>query len=96
MSNQDRCRETRRLLSDGAYLLDVRSPQEFAAGALPNAVNLPVESVLAAQELFQQGQPLVVYCASGRRSAMAKQVLGQLGFDDVHDLGSYANIQLCH
>ena len=59
---QQRCIETRRLLSDGARLLDVRSEGEFSAGALEGALNLPLHNIQRAGEILSRDTPLVVYC----------------------------------
>lgn len=78
----------RELVAGGALLLDVRSPDEFAAAHLPGAMNVPVqvlEDRLA--ELGHKERPVVIYCASGIRSASAARLLKAAGFRDVHDLG---------
>lgn len=78
----------RRLVAEGAILLDVRTPEEFAAGHLEGAVNIPVHEVEARLgELPDRDKPVVVYCRSGRRSAQAKAVLERSGYAHVHDLG---------
>lgn len=69
-----------------SLILDVREPAEFAAGHLPGAVNIPrglLEFKIDTQPEFQ-GQrqaPIVVYCQTGGRSALATQVLNQLGYE---------------
>jgi rhodanese-related sulfurtransferase len=76
------------LVQGGARLVDVRSAQEFAGGHLPGAVNVPydeVEKHLAA--LGESGDAIVLYCRSGRRSAIAAQALERLGYRNVHDMG---------
>jgi phage shock protein E len=81
----------RALVAEGARLIDVRSPGEFAGGHLPGAVNIPVGELGARlPELPDPGRPLVVYCASGMRSASAASMLRSKGFREVHDLGSIA------
>ncbi len=86
--------ETARALieDEGATLLDVRSPSEFAGGHLPNAVNIPVAELgRRLDELGSakdEGRPIIVYCQSGMRSAHAKRELLRSGFERVHDLGS--------
>jgi phage shock protein E len=82
--------QARTLQAQGARLVDVRTPEEFAAGHLPGAVNLPVDALegRAAAELAPTDAPVVVYCRSGKRSARAAAVLGKLGFGQVHDLGA--------
>lgn len=79
----------RELVSAGALLVDVRTPQEFASGHVDGATNIPVSELTArAAELGgDRARPVVVYCASGMRSASAKGKLKKLGFANVHDLG---------
>ncbi len=80
--------EARRLVAEGALLLDVRSGGEFAGGHLPGAINVPVDQVAArADELAKKGKPVVVYCASGMRSGSAARTLKAKGLSVV-DLGS--------
>lgn len=76
------------LVQKGALLLDVRSPDEFAAGHLPGAVNVPVDRLEASlKEVGAPERPVVVYCHSGRRSRWAAEILQKNGFKKVHDLG---------
>ena len=64
--------EAHEAVARGARLVDVRSPSEFASGHLEGALNLPVGQLSARMgELGPKGTPIVVYCASGTRSAMA-------------------------
>ncbi|MDQ6911187.1 MAG: molybdopterin-synthase adenylyltransferase MoeB [Actinomycetota bacterium] len=65
--------------------LDVREPDEYEQGALPQAVHVPrgfLESQIEGR-LPDHDTPVVVYCASGNRSAFAAQTLGLLGYTDV-------------
>ncbi len=80
--------EARGLVAAGARLLDVRSPDEFAQGHLPGAINIPVQEL--PQRLAEVGPPdhdVVVYCRSGHRSTAATQTLRDHGFSKVHNLG---------
>jgi rhodanese-related sulfurtransferase len=64
-------------------VVDVRTPEEFAAGHVPGAINVPhdqVESRLAELRGYR-GKDVVVYCRSGRRSEMALTVLEKAGFE---------------
>ena len=81
--------EARALVQGGARLVDVRTPEEFAAGHLEGALNVPVDALQgrALAELAPTDAPVVVYCRSGKRSARAKAELEALGFTRVHDLG---------
>ncbi len=73
----------------GALLLDVRTREEFAAGHVTGAVNIPVQELDARlKELPEKkDQPIVVYCRSGARSAKAAKLLQQAGYTSVHDIG---------
>lgn len=75
------------MVQEGALLLDVRSPEEFASGRLPDAVNIPVEELKSRLGELEAKRPIVVYCRSGRRSAKAAELLKSAGFQQVHDLG---------
>ncbi len=80
--------EARRRVEAGATLVDVRTPEEFAAGHLPGAVNIPVGALEERLgELGPPATPLVVYCRSGARSGRAERLLKARGFQDVFDLG---------
>ena len=74
----------------GALLLDVRTQGEFAAGAIPGAKNIPVQSLASRLGELEPARPVVVYCASGIRSASAASLLKRRGFSEVHDLGPAA------
>ena len=74
--------ETRRLAAQGALILDVRTPQEYAGGHVPGAVNLPLSEMTAAREIIgADDRPVIVYCQSGARSARAAAVLRAGGWE---------------
>jgi phage shock protein E len=78
-----------RLLRHGALLVDVRSHAEFAATRLQGAVHVPLaECLRAPPAALPRDRPLVVYCASGARSALAARALRRHGWPEVSDLGS--------
>lgn len=90
------CPEARNLVREqGAQLVDVRSPAEYAQGALPGSVNIPVQVIHQAGEAIMRDKPVIVYCVSGARSAQAKNMLEQLGFDDVHNMGPITKYLSC-
>lgn len=79
------------LVEAGAKLVDVRTKAEHAGGHIDGSINIPVSELSSrASELGDKAKPVVVYCASGARSASAKGILRRAGFTDVHDLGSIA------
>ncbi|NVJ21922.1 MULTISPECIES: rhodanese-like domain-containing protein [Myxococcus] len=80
--------EAHRWVDDGATLVDVRTPEEFAAGHLPGAVNIPVDDLSQRlEELGAPAKPVVIYCRSGGRSARAEKLLKERGFEQVLNLG---------
>jgi rhodanese-related sulfurtransferase len=80
------------LVSQGAVLLDVRTPEECAAGKLPKSHNIPLHELPnRLRELPDKQCPIVVYCRSGGRSAQAAQLLQRAGYRQVFDLGAMTN-----
>lgn len=76
--------EVKTMIESGSLIVDVRSPQEFASGAYPGAINIPVDQVQARiGEFGDKARPIVVYCQSGGRSQMAKQMLEAAGYKKV-------------
>lgn len=64
------------------FVLDVRTPEEYAAGHLPGAVNIPHDQLAArlGELSAARERDIVVYCRTGRRSAEALGVLDDAGF----------------
>lgn len=74
---------------EAIVLLDVRTQEEFDNGHIPGAVLLPYDEVeeKAAKLLPDKDREIVIYCRSGRRSAIAKDSLEALGYTNVKDFG---------
>ena len=70
-------------------ILDVRRADEFAAGHIPNAINVPNESIGTDEipELPNKDQLIMVYCRSGRRSKEASEKLVKLGYTNIVEFG---------
>ena len=78
------------MAEEAAYvILDVRTPEEFAAGHIPNAINIPNEDIGTAQipELPDKAQVILVYCRSGNRSKQASEKLAALGYTNIVEFG---------
>ena len=73
----------------GYIILDVRRPDEFAAGHIPNAINVANETIGTAEipELPDKNQLIMVYCRSGRRSKEASEKLVKLGYTNIVEFG---------
>ena len=75
-------------IEQGALIIDVRSPAEFASGAVSGAKNVPLETIgQFAATLEDKSQALVVYCLSGGRSSAAASVFAAQGFSDITNGG---------
>lgn len=75
--------------------LDVRSHEEFAAGHLAGAINIPHTEVATAisQLKLDKNTPIAVYCKSGRRAGLALEVLQQQGYTKVTNKGGYEQLK---
>lgn len=81
--------EYRKLVENpgSALIVDVREPQEFAAGHVPGAINIPrglissqIWNYVGASEKADLERPIILQCQSGRRATLAAQTLQELGF----------------
>lgn len=80
------------LVSQGALLLDVRTPEEYADARLPHSKNIPLHELPnRVGELGDKTRPIVVHCRSGGRSAQATALLTRAGYSQVFDLGAMSN-----
>ena len=84
--------EAAELLDDpppGLVVLDVRTPGEFAGGHLADAVNLDYQAAGFADELgaLDREVPYLLYCRTGNRSAQVREMMRDLGFASVHEIG---------
>ncbi len=76
----------------GATVVDVRSEAEFRRGGYPGAVNVPLQALSAKLHRFPKDRPIVVYCASGSRSAFAARILRKAGYADVSNAGGFHHL----
>ena len=80
-----------RLKKEGAVLVDVRSEAEFAAGHAPGSRNIPLNELGQHLRDMPTSVPVVVGCASGTRSGMAKLLLKKNGYKQVYNIGNWRN-----
>ena len=74
--------------TDGAVLLDVRTPDEYRQGHIPGSKNVPLQSIgKVADMIDNKAAPIFVHCLSGARSRQAAAVLQQMGYSDVKNIG---------
>ena len=69
------------LVKNGAQIIDVRTPAEFSNGSIRNSKNIPLQNLAAEMKKLDLKKPVITCCASGMRSASAKSILKQNGFE---------------
>ncbi len=79
--------EAKRWVKNGAVLVDVRTPGEYADGHIDGAINIPLAD-LAARTQELSGKQVVLYCRSGNRSHTAQQLLKERGVPEARNLGA--------
>lgn len=87
--------QAEQLLDDGARLVDVRTPEEFAAGHLDGAVNVDFEAGDFPERIAElpREETYVVYCASGNRATGAVEAMADLGIERVVNGGGYHDLR---
>jgi len=82
--------QAHRLVAAGIRVVDVRTPEEFAEGHVPGALNIPHDEMPQRfAELGPPSTPLLVYCMSGYRSGIAIETLRAKGYTVIYDLKAY-------
>ena len=73
----------------GYLIVDVRTPQEYAEGHIPHAINVPLDTIRTnpPAELPDKAQMIFVYCRSGARSMTASNKLAQMGYTNIVEMG---------
>jgi len=80
-------------LRRGAIVIDVRTPQEFDRGKVPESINIPVDRITAnAERIMNMNRPVIFCCASGARSGNALSIMKQKGVKEVYNGGSWENV----
>ena len=79
------------LRAEGAFILDVREPDEWNAGHIPDATLIPLGELEARVNELPRDQKIVVVCRSGNRSATGRDILLDAGFGEVTSMGGGMN-----
>jgi phage shock protein E len=80
------------LVANGASIIDVRTPGEFAGGHIKGSVNIPLQQLEKNISKINKSKPVITCCASGMRSGSAKSLLKAKGYD-VHNGGGWASLK---
>lgn len=79
--------------TDAPLLLDVRTPEEYAAGHLPGALLIPHDQLASRLSEIDRDRPVLVYCRSGRRAGVAEKILNAEGIEVRQIEGSWLRWQ---
>jgi phage shock protein E len=94
-SGQISANDALKYLKDGALVIDVRSVGEFNSGHFAKAMNIPLDEIATAlpQRVKDKNQVLLLHCASGMRSGVAKSKLKGMGYTNAFNLGAYGRAE---
>lgn len=76
--------EAMSLIDNGAIIIDVRTVEEYNEGHISGAINIPVDTI--SEITYDKNDKIIVYCASGVRSATAAKTLVDAGYTNVYNL----------
>ena len=96
-SQQLTCKDVAGKVKNGAFLVDVRTKEEFTSGSLSGSINVPYDQIELNLNQFPSNKKreIILYCKSGRRSELGKQTLAKLGYINVVNAGSYDELLRC-
>mgnify|MGYP003486461117 CR=1 FL=1 len=80
------------LLSQGGQIVDVRTVDEFVSAHKNGSINIPLGLLKKRMKELDNTKPILLCCASGGRSAMAKRTLMANGFKNVHNVGTWRTL----
>ena len=78
--------EAKEKIDNGAQVIDVRTPGEYAGGHVPGSINIPHMSILAQKDKLAKDRELVFICQVGQRSALAAEMAAAVGLTNLYNL----------
>ena len=76
------------LFASNPIIIDVRTPQEFESGHVESAINIEWQDITSVENRINKDNRIFLYCRSGNRSQKATDILIDIGYKDVINLGS--------
>jgi len=80
------------LMNDGAIIVDVRTPGEYAGGHIKGSRNIPLQSLTQNLDKLPKDKVIITCCTSGMRSGSAKSILQANGYNEVYNGGGWAGL----
>lgn len=81
------------LLKQGGQIVDVRSVEEFSSAHKDGSINIPLHSLKNKMNKLDKNKPIILCCASGSRSGLARRTLKSNGFIDVYNAGTWSSLK---
>jgi rhodanese-related sulfurtransferase len=81
------------LIKNGAQIIDVRTPEEYALGHIEGSINIPLNELTVKLSKIKKNVPVITCCASGIRSSSAKSTLLSLGFTNIYNGGGWISLK---
>lgn len=81
------------LVKDGAQIIDVRTPGEYASGHIKGSKNIPLNELQGKMKHIKKDKAVITCCASGMRSASAKGILKSNGYAEVYNGGGWSSLR---
>ncbi len=81
------------LMAKGAVIIDVRTRGEYQGGHIKGSLNIPLDSLSGNLGKIKKDKPVITCCASGMRSASAKNILRSKGYAEVYNGGPWFSLQ---
>ena len=85
--------DLKKLVQNGAQIIDVRTKGEFQGGHIRGSMNIPLQDLKGNLSKIKKDKPVITCCASGMRSASAKSILKSNGFTEVYNGGGWTSLQ---
>ncbi|MCF8448437.1 MAG: rhodanese-like domain-containing protein [Taibaiella sp.] len=81
------------VMANGGIIIDVRTPAEYAGGAVKGSLNIPLANLSGQLSKIKKDKPIITCCASGMRSSSARSLLLANGYKEVYNGGSWFNLK---
>eukprot|EP01029_Cantina_marsupialis_P010919 TRINITY_DN246174_c1_g1_i2.p1 TRINITY_DN246174_c1_g1~~TRINITY_DN246174_c1_g1_i2.p1 ORF type:complete len:116 (+),score=11.97 TRINITY_DN246174_c1_g1_i2:113-460(+) len=80
------------LLEEGGQIIDVRTKEEFSSANKQGSINIPLGALKSRISELDNSKPIIVCCASGSRSGLARRLLLSNGFENVYNAGTWKSL----
>lgn len=91
--NQPKETKISSIITEGGQLIDVRTPEEYASSHADQAINIPIDDILAGDySKIDKNKPIYLYCRSGNRASQVKEFLEVKGYKNITNLGGLVEL----